>query len=278
MLELQIRDGVGVANGLKSYDSTSGEGWDVVAGADHGQGAWRSYIKFFTEDTKWRCEQVDVAKEQRSSNQIRNGGYCIKQSARMECRKDTAGLLNVTVTKNSNEGYSSLICSRRLIAMSTGEKVQAVIISKHAIGMIAGKGRMARMCEVRNDTFITTAEDKLTLTGDDCTLSMLDILPKFNVFMTVCIAFYADVLGKANSSGYWCYLCQLSWAQWNACGNEEATKWTTGEFKQALHTKIETKADSVLGVKEEMHYKEISPQLFVCPPLHMEIGLVNKVW
>ena len=27
-----------------------------------------------------------------------------------------------------------------------------------------------------------------------------------------------------------------------------------------------------------MHYKDISPQLFVCPPLHMEIGLVNKVW
>jgi hypothetical protein len=35
---------------------------------------------------------------------------------------------------------------------------------------------------------------------------------------------------------------------------------------------------AIMGIKEEMHYKEISPQLFVCPPLHMKIGLVNKVW
>jgi hypothetical protein len=53
--------------------------------------------------------------------------------------------------------------------------------------------------EVRNDTFITTAEDKLTLIGKDCT-AMLDI-SKFNVFMTGALAFYADVLGIANSSG-----------------------------------------------------------------------------
>ncbi len=278
MLELQIRDGVDVANGLKSYETISGEGWDVVAGADHGQGAWRSYIKFFTEDTKWRREQADKAKNQRSSGQIRNGGYCIKQSAHMECRKDTAELLNATVTKDLDEGYSSLLCSR-LIAMSTGEKVQAVIISKHAIGMRVGKGENGKNVlryEVGNDTFITTVEDELTLTGDDCTI-MLDI-PKFNVFMTGDLAFYADVLGKANSSGYWCHLCQLSWAQWNECANKEATKWTIDEFKKALRIKIETKTDSIMGVKEEMHYKEISPQLFVCPPLHMEIGLVNKVW
>jgi hypothetical protein len=50
------------------------------------------------------------------------------------------------------------------------------------------------------------------------------------------------------------------------------------QVQEALHTKIKTKADSIMGVKEEIHYKEISPQLFVCPPLHMEIGLVNKVW
>jgi hypothetical protein len=163
--------------------------------------------------------------------------------------------------------------------MSDGKKAQAVIISKHAIRMRVGKGESGKNVlhyEVGNDTFIMTAEDELTLTGDDCTI-MLDI-PKFNVFMMGDLAFYADVLGKAKSSGYWCHLCQLSWAQWNKCANEDATKWTIDKFKKALHTKIETKADSIMGVKEEMHCKGISPQLFVCPPLHMEIGLVNKVW
>jgi hypothetical protein len=106
---------------------------------------------------------------------------------------------------------------------------------------------------------------------------MLDI-PKLNVFMIGDdIAFYADVLVKDNSSGYWCHLCQLSWAQWNECTNKEATKWTINEFKKALCTKIETKADSIMGVMEEMHYGENAPQLFVCTQLHMEIGLVNKV-
>jgi hypothetical protein len=70
--------------------------------------------------------------------------------------------------------------------MSDGQKVQVVIISKHAIGMRAGKGESGKHVlryEVRNDIFITTAEDELTLTGDD-RIIMLDIL-KFNVFMTV---------------------------------------------------------------------------------------------
>jgi hypothetical protein len=114
------------------------------------------------------------------------------------------------------------------------------------------------------------------LTGDDCTI-MLDF-PKFNVFMMGDLAFYADVLGKANSSSYLCHLCQLSWAQWNECADKEVTKWTVDEFKKALHPKIETKADSIMGIKEAMHSKEILPQPFVCPPLHMEIGLANKVW
>jgi hypothetical protein len=63
MLELQIRDGVDVANWLKSYKTISGEERDVVAGADHGQGAWGSYIKLFTKGTKWRREQADKARQ-----------------------------------------------------------------------------------------------------------------------------------------------------------------------------------------------------------------------
>ena len=27
-----------------------------------------------------------------------------------------------------------------------------------------------------------------------------------------------------------------------------------------------------------MHFPNISPQMFVCPPLHILIGVVNKVW
>jgi hypothetical protein len=110
----------------------------------------------------------------------------------MECRKDTAKLLNATVTKDLDEGYSSLLCSR-LIAVPYFEKVQAVIISKHAIGMRARKGENGKNVlhyEVGNYTFVTTAEDKLTLTGDECTI-MLDI-QKLNVFMMGDLAFYAD--------------------------------------------------------------------------------------
>jgi hypothetical protein len=282
MLELQIRDGVNVADGLKSYETISGQGWDVVAGADHGQGAWRSYIKFFTKDSKWRREQADKAKMQMSADQIRNGGYCTKQSAHMECRKDTAELLNATVTNALNEGYSALLSSR-LIAVLAGKKVQAVMISKHATGIRVGMGENGKNVlryQVGNETFITTAEEELTrLTDNDATI-ILDV-EKFNMFVTGDLAFYADVLGKASSSGYWCHLCQLCWAQWNDCANaaEGATKWTIDELKEVLiRVEMETKVDSIMGVKEEMHYKEISPQLFVCPPLHMEIGLVNKLW
>jgi hypothetical protein len=63
ILKVEIREGVDVANGLNSYETISGEGWDVVADLDHGQGAWRSYIKFFTKDAKWQGEQAGKSKK-----------------------------------------------------------------------------------------------------------------------------------------------------------------------------------------------------------------------
>ena len=34
----------------------------------------------------------------------------------------------------------------------------------------------------------------------------------------------------------------------------------------------------VKGIREQKHFPKISPQNFICPPLHICIGLVNKVW
>ena len=35
---------------------------------------------------------------------------------------------------------------------------------------------------------------------------------------------------------------------------------------------------AIKGIKNKMHFCNISPQNFVCPPLHLTISLVNKIW
>lgn len=93
------------------------------------------------------------------------------------------------------------------------------------------------------------------------------------------LAFYADVLGKPNSSGYWCHLCQLCWKEWNKRNHKAGEKWTLEKMRATLKAFKESKGDDAIkGVRTKMHYTEISPQLYVCPELHMEFGLVNKAW
>jgi hypothetical protein len=62
------------------------EGWHVVVGADHGQGARRSRMKVYTHSTEYRNIYNSQAKEK--IRQADKCGYSILNNAHMDCKKD----------------------------------------------------------------------------------------------------------------------------------------------------------------------------------------------
>jgi hypothetical protein len=75
-----------------------------VAGADQGQGAWRSWIKVNTyggAEIRERLEK-DADFDVKSS-------YLMAQVAHITCKKDNPEILTETVSKKNSDGYSKLL-------------------------------------------------------------------------------------------------------------------------------------------------------------------------
>ena len=70
----------------------------------------------------------------------------------------------------------------------------------------------------------------------------------------------------------------LSWKEWNVEGHERGELWALNKLEETKKKHDNSNRNSaVIGVSESVHY-QISPQLYVCPSLHILIRLVNKVW
>jgi hypothetical protein len=92
-------------------------------------------------------------------------------------------------------------------------------------------------------------------------------LPKFSLFITGDLAFYADVLGMPNSSSYWCPWCLVSNKEWQAEPNRFVAEKLTSMFIEETYKAIKKGARNRLkptdkrGVSTEMHYKGIGPEI-----------------
>ena len=101
-----------------------------------------------------------------------------------------------------------------------------------------------------------------------------------NIYVTVDLVFYADILGMHKMSHWWCpWSLLLNHPQWQLLGADK--KGEKCNHQMILDTYDKLIKNPKLPVNEWQqlsHYPSILPQMFVPPPLHLEIGLVNDVW
>jgi predicted RNA binding protein with dsRBD fold (UPF0201 family) len=108
-------------------------------------------------------------------------------------------------------------------------------------------------------------------------------IPSFNIFITGDLSYYADVLGMPASTSYWCPFCLLSRPEWQQSADANGDE-RTAEFQRNTYTAIMNDRQKKMtpmkkkGVSSQMHYKCLTPQHFVPPLLHLEIGMVNQSW
>ncbi len=114
--------------------------------------------------------------------------------------------------------------------------------------------------------------------------TILFTIPSFSIFIIGDLIFYADVLGMPNSCSYWCPFCLLSRPQWQIPPSNQPAEERTAQFQNERHhailkdVKKELKPTDKKGVSCEMHCKSLTPQNFVPPLLHKEMGMVNQAW
>jgi hypothetical protein len=260
----------------------------IVAGADQGQGAWRSWMKISTYGGNEVREHLDV-----DSNFDVKTTYLIAQVAHISCKKDNHEILSSSVSKPISDGYYTLINYQLCFIKvpQEGAKVEAVYLPKVAqdIKVEANKEdptkcNLVYSLHSGNENGFTTicSYEKLFDKGSTIVLT----IPSFNVFITgdLCLCFYADVLGMPNSSSYWCPWCLVSHKEWQGQPETYNTEKRTCEFLNDTYAAIKNDCNKRLkptdkkGVSKEMHYKSIVPEKFLPPLLHMEMGLVNQIW
>ena len=100
-------------------------------------------------------------------------------------------------------------------------------------------------------------------------------------FMTGDLAFYAAALGKENMSGSWCWLCTLSKKEWGTAQHAHGKDWTFEKMadiiaKTEMGDLPNTPANRK-GCTSKPLFDAIPIQNYVCPVLHIGIGIGNKI-
>jgi hypothetical protein len=101
----------------------------------------------------------------------------------------------------------------------------------------------------------------------------------FKVYITGDLAFYAAVLGKADSSGSWCTWCDAK-KSWFGMEDllQDAAKWTCEMLriaKSRFDARTARRNRNYNGVSADQ-LLDVEPGDFIFPVLHVQMGLVNK--
>jgi hypothetical protein len=110
----------------------------LIAGADHGQGAWRSWLKISTISgaevrIRMACDQSFDPKT----------AFVTLQFAHITCKKDHHEILASSVSKVISAAYEKLLSSSLVfIKAPNKDKVRPVYLSKHAKEIAIGSGSL----------------------------------------------------------------------------------------------------------------------------------------
>ena len=249
-----------IALGLQKQGKAAGEKAiskiDLCWSADHGGGYFRAV-------TKCKVRFVD-----RTSTQF------IRRIGQMKCKSDKYDVVMNTMGPELNDGLCSMLEEDGL----TPREIK-VYYKEHAededdagngdaednVGNRDGKYHFITGLNLPrpNWMFVSTIQSeniRIAVTGD--------------------LAFYATMLGKPNMSAYWCVWCKLSSSQWSKVENTVGELWTRCSYNAMAAAVLANPRMNKIEMKgvRNTSVLNIHPLLFIPPPLHIKLGLVNRAF
>ena len=175
---------------------------DLVFGADHGQGSFRSGIRVIVRGEN-TGKKIDEA---RSCGEI-------------ECRKDTLEIVQATLGPLLNNYLNEIV-------HYTSEEQEW----DGSVTFFRGGNDKKLYVSFKKEPVKRRTED----------VEVLKV--PLRMFITGDLAFYAMFLGKDGSSMKWCWLCQLSHMSWQKEGHEPGRLWTLEDLMAEADGRGENKS------------------------------------
>ena len=177
----------------------------------------------------------------------------------MLCKKDSYEVISQTVGPLMNDGLREILLTdgktpRPITIFSTSEKDDV----KYMIGI----GNYVANGEYNILTTIPSHRVKLAITGD--------------------LAWYATMLGKPGMDSKWCAFCDLPCSQWSTVAQIKGCLWSRDSLKAQLNI-VSNNINNKMEAREKKGVKfkpilDICPSIFIMPPLHIKLGIVNRVF
>jgi len=201
-------------------------------------------------------------------------GNILSQVAHIVCKKDHHEILSATLSEDLSAAYETLQVSSLVFIKQQGEHwVKSYFIPRSASDVSIGGDRLTyslQSSETSGFSMRYSHEEPLK-EG----LSIVLIIPHFNLYVTGDLSYYADVLGMPKSSNYWCPWCLLSRIEWQQSsennGEKRTIKFLTETFDAMKNDKQKRmQPTDKKGVATVMNYKSLGPDKFVPPFVRIE--------
>lgn len=228
------------------------QGIDVMAGGDHGKGAFVFGAKVV----------VYVTKEEDHKEIDEDASFLFEISvAEIVCSKDCGDIIAMTIKDELTKGLETIAKKDMTISVKTDDS----------------SGKKTIFCSYDPDHSMACAMTSFQVTA--------------GIYVVGDLACHGMVLGKESMSGKWCHLCKMA-ASMMAELNLTAEHWTMEDlvkFAQSYAAQVEewkqtdvkkrTKNEPPpqLGVKEEPWWNFIPLDHYIVPLLHCNIGIGDLI-
>jgi hypothetical protein len=202
---------------------------------------------------------IKVIFREEDGREVKSAPYKVSH---IDCEKDTAEILNLTIAPTLNESLKRITVGAacQLTVFCSGDNESTANQQRYALfGDEDAAGNNQPGVE---RTFLWTATVRVFLTGD--------------------LAFYSTILGKENMSGAWCAYCWLAHADWQALEHTDGQAWTI----ESLGIHLEKLNDGTLnkkipqevrGVTAKVMFDAVPLKNWIVPVLHICIGIGNGI-
>ena len=156
-------------------------GWELIIGADHGKGAWRSIVKVYHTDYPTQRAQEEARKFSWTDNQMEDErGYFLLRHGHIDCRKDDEKIIWNTIMSKLREDFTKLLSSR-MVALEYNYTFELFLISKHSekIGVVSkhNKSYLLYTISDNNQKLATMMEEEtILLSGANICLDIPELI------------------------------------------------------------------------------------------------------
>ena len=244
----------------------------AIIGSDHGGGKSRYLIRINYLPSSFR----------RCTNKVDAGTRTI-QFAEVSCKKDVHEI-QAKIAPIVNES----ICkweSSKLIAIKIMKHITCKFLPHDAsdiIATIAGTSAIKLSYSLPSSpdaivsSLVETNEPIYLATNHQ--IQIWTVIHRIKIVIAGDLSFFATSTGRDGHSHCRCVYCDGSYQSWNDPSSPPSSVMTLPRLHQLAHRhSISTKKIDTKGVV--MHpLIEIDPNRYIVPLLHLEIGIVNKLW